>query len=97
MIKPSERVPLTLQKVFELVEAVGLPPGVLNLVNGGRDVVNALIDHPNCGPSALWDSSAVAGQVTRERPLRASVRQCQGGAKNPVVVCPMPISLPVQT
>ena len=42
VLKPSERVPLTMQKVFELVDAVGLPAGVLNLVNGGRDVVNAL-------------------------------------------------------
>ena len=46
VIKPSERVPLTMQKVFELIDAIGLPPGVLNLVNGGRDVVNALLDHP---------------------------------------------------
>src|SRR5688500_4118170 len=46
VIKPSERVPLTMQKVFELIDAIGLPPGVLNLVNGGRDVVNTLIDHP---------------------------------------------------
>src|SRR5260370_9161375 len=46
IIKPSERVPLSLHRVFELLEKTGLPKGVVNLVNGGRDVVNSLCDHP---------------------------------------------------
>ena len=67
VIKPSERVPLTMQKVFELVDAVGLPPGVLNLVNGGRDVVNALLDHP------VVRSDQLRGLECRRPPgLRAS-------------------------
>jgi len=46
VMKPSERVPLTMQKVMKLIDAIGLPAGVVNLVNGGREVVNALLDHP---------------------------------------------------
>ena len=87
-IKPSERVPLTMQKVFELVDAVGLPPGVLNLVNGGRDVVNALLDHPAVRSISFVGSSAVARQVYARAAAAGKRAQCQGGAKNPVVVLP---------
>ena len=88
VIKPSERVPLTMQKVFELVDAIGLPPGVLNLVNGGRDVVNALIDHPAVRSLSFVGSSAVARQVYARAAAAGKRAQCQGGAKNPVVVLP---------
>ena len=46
VLKPSERVPLTSKYVFELLAQTGLPPGVVNLVNGGRESVDALVDHP---------------------------------------------------
>src|SRR5277367_3169199 len=46
VLKPSERVPLTMQRVFALLAQTGLPAGVVNLVNGGRESVDALIDHP---------------------------------------------------
>ncbi len=88
VIKPSERVPLTMQKVFELVESVGLPAGVLNLVNGGRDVVNALLDHPAVRSISFVGSSAVARQVYARAAAAGKRAQCQGGAKNPVVVLP---------
>jgi malonate-semialdehyde dehydrogenase (acetylating)/methylmalonate-semialdehyde dehydrogenase len=88
VIKPSERVPLTMQKVFELVEAVGLPPGVLNLVNGGRDVVNALLDHPVVRSISFVGSSSVARQVYARAAAAGKRAQCQGGAKNPVVILP---------
>ena len=88
VIKPSERVPLTMQKVFELVDAIGLPPGVLNLVNGGRDVVNALLDHPAVRSVSFVGSSAVARQVYARAAAAGKRAQCQGGAKNPVVVLP---------
>src|ERR1700677_133456 len=45
VLKPSERVPLTMRRAFELIAMTGLPDGVVNLVNGGREVVDALIDH----------------------------------------------------
>jgi len=88
VVKPSERVPLTMQKVFELVDAVGLPPGVLNLVNGGRDVVNTLTDHPGVRSISFVGSSAVARQVYARAAAAGKRAQCQGGAKNPVVVLP---------
>src|SRR6202049_672523 len=46
ILKPSERVPLSMHRAFELLEKTGLPKGVVNLVNGGKEVVNALCDHP---------------------------------------------------
>src|SRR6202022_2985736 len=46
VLKPSERVPLTMRRAVELIEKTGLPKGVVNLVNGGRTVVHALCDHP---------------------------------------------------
>src|SRR6202035_5531424 len=46
ILKPSERVPLTIQRTYELLAKTGLPKGVVNLVNGGKAVVNALLDHP---------------------------------------------------
>ena len=88
VIKPSERVPLTMQKVFELVKAIGLPPGVLNLVNGGRDVVNGLLDHPAVRSVSFVGSSAVARHVYARAAANGKRAQCQGGAKNPVVVLP---------
>ena len=46
MVKPSEKVPLTMQRVAELIEQTGLPKGVFNLVNGARETVDAILDHP---------------------------------------------------
>src|SRR5580692_3350360 len=46
ILKPSERVPLSMHRVYELIEKTGLPKGVINLVNGGREVVDAICDHP---------------------------------------------------
>ena len=46
IIKPSERVPLTMQRIFELIEQAGFPKGVVNLVNGSAETVNAILDHP---------------------------------------------------
>ena len=88
VIKPSERVPLTMQKVFELIDAIGLPPGVLNLVNGGRDVVNTLLDHPAVRSVSFVGSSAVARHVYARAAAAGKRAQCQGGAKNPVVILP---------
>src|SRR5437899_6179509 len=46
VVKPSERVPLTMRFAFELLEKTGLPRGVVNLVNGGKVAVDTLLDHP---------------------------------------------------
>lgn len=88
VLKPSERVPLTMQKVFALLDKAGLPPGVVNLVNGSKEAVDALLDHPDIRAISFVGSSPVARYVY-ERSARAGKRaQCQGGAKNPVVIMP---------
>ena len=88
IIKPSERVPLTLQKVFKMLDSLKLPPGVVNLVNGGRDVVNAILDHPTIRAVSFVGSSATARHVYSRGAAAGKRVQCQGGAKNPVIVMP---------
>ena len=88
VIKPSERVPLTMQKIFKLIESVDLPAGVVNLVNGGRDVVNAILDHPDIRAVSFVGSSATARHVYTRSAATGKRVQCQGGAKNPVVILP---------
>ena len=88
VLKPSERVPLTMQKVFELLDSLALPAGVVNLVNGGRDVVNAILDHPVVRSVSFVGSSAVARHVYARAAASGKRAQCQGGAKNPVVLLP---------
>jgi malonate-semialdehyde dehydrogenase (acetylating)/methylmalonate-semialdehyde dehydrogenase len=88
VIKPSERVPITMQKVMALFEAAKLPAGVLNLVNGGRDVVNAMLDHPAIRAVSFVGSSTVAKYVYARAAAAGKRAQCQGGAKNPVVILP---------
>ncbi len=88
VMKPSERVPFTMQKVMALIDTLKLPSGVLNLVNGGRDVVNALLDHPDVRSVSFVGSSAVAKHVYARAAASGKRCQCQGGAKNPVVVLP---------
>lgn len=88
ILKPSERVPLSMQKVFALMDKAGLPPGVVSLVNGGREAVDALLDHPDIRAISFVGSSPVARYIY-ERSAKAGKRvQCQGGAKNPVIVMP---------
>src|SRR5580693_1274987 len=60
ILKPSERVPLTMRRAFELIEQTGLPKGVVNLVNGGKDVVNTLLDHPKVRAISFVGSTPVA-------------------------------------
>jgi len=86
VIKPSERVPLTMRRVMELVAGTGLPKGVLNLVNGGRDLVDALIDHPSVRSVSFVGSTAVARHVYARAAAAGKRAQCQGGAKNAVVI-----------
>ena len=48
IIKPSEKVPLTMVKIFELIDQLGLPDGLVSMVHGGKDTVDAILDHPLC-------------------------------------------------
>ena len=88
VLKPSERVPLTMQRVFELLETLGLPPGVVNLVNGAKAAVDALLDHPDVAAVSFVGSTEVARYIYSRACANGKRAQCQGGAKNPVVVLP---------
>ncbi|SPF32004.1 Methylmalonate semialdehyde dehydrogenase (acylating) 2 [Candidatus Sulfotelmatobacter kueseliae] len=88
ILKPSERVPLTMRRAFELLEQTGLPRGVVNLVNGGKDVVNALLDHPKVRAISFVGSTPVARHVYARAGANGKRAQCQGGAKNHVIVLP---------
>src|SRR6266446_2620742 len=88
ILKPSERVPLSIRRLFELLEKTGLPKGVVNLVNGGRDVVNALCDHPQVRAISFVGSTPVARHVYTRSAASGKRMQCQGGAKNHVIVLP---------
>jgi malonate-semialdehyde dehydrogenase (acetylating)/methylmalonate-semialdehyde dehydrogenase len=88
VVKPSERVPLTMQKVFKLLDSLKLPEGVVNLVNGGREAVDAILDHPVIRSVSFVGSSAVARHVYSRASAAGKRVQCQGGAKNPVIVMP---------
>src|SRR5947209_6542304 len=88
VLKPSEQVPLTQQIAFEELDALGLPPGVVNLVNGGRDVVEAILDHPRIDAVSFVGSAPVA-RIVYERAAKTGKRvQALGGAKNHMVVMP---------
>src|SRR6266576_3728202 len=88
ILKPSERVPLTSVRLFELLEQTGLPKGVVNLVNGGKAAVDALLDHPKVRAISFVGSTPVAKYVYARAAANGKRAQCQGGAKNHVIVLP---------
>ena len=88
ILKPSEQVPLTQQIAFEVLDSLGLPPGVVNLVNGGREIVEGILDHPGIDAVSFVGSAPVA-KIVYERSAQAGKRvQALGGAKNHMVVMP---------
>jgi malonate-semialdehyde dehydrogenase (acetylating)/methylmalonate-semialdehyde dehydrogenase len=88
VLKPSEQVPLTQQIAFEELHELGLPAGVVNLVNGGREVVEGILDHPGIDAVSFVGSAPVA-KIVYERSAKAGKRvQALGGAKNHMVVMP---------
>ena len=88
ILKPSERVPLTMRYVYELLEKTGLPKGVVGLVNGGKAAVDALLDHPKVRAISFVGSTPVAKYVYSRAAANGKRAQCQGGAKNHVIVLP---------
>ncbi|RME57665.1 MAG: aldehyde dehydrogenase family protein, partial [Caldilineae bacterium] len=88
ILKPSEKVPMSSQKLFELLDAAGFPPGVVQLVNGAADTVNAILDHPGVRGVSFVGSTPVAKYVYSRATANGKRAQCQGGAKNPVVIMP---------
>src|SRR6266566_4846918 len=88
ILKPSERVPLTMRRAFELLDQIGLPPGVVNLLNGGKAAVDALLDHPKVRALSFVGSTPVAKYLYARGAEYSKRVQCQGGAKNHVIVLP---------
>ena len=88
ILKPSERVPLTARRIFELLHQTALPKGVVNLVVGAKPAVDALLKHPDVRAISFVGSTAVAKYVYTEGSAAGKRVQCQGGAKNHVVILP---------
>ena len=88
VMKPSERVPVTMRRAMELIEQTGIPKGVVNMVNGGREAVDALCDHPTVRAVSFVGSTPVAKHVYTRSAASGKRMQCQGGAKNHVIVLP---------
>jgi malonate-semialdehyde dehydrogenase (acetylating)/methylmalonate-semialdehyde dehydrogenase len=88
ILKPSELVPISAGRIAELLEEAGLPSGVLQVVHGGQDAVEALCDHPGIAAVAFVGSTRVAKIVYRR--ATANLKRCLalGGAKNHLIVMP---------
>ena len=88
ILKPSEKVPMTAWKLFELLKEIGLPAGVANLVNGSKAAVDSILDHPGIRAISFVGSTPVARYVYSRAAANGKRAQCQGGAKNPVILLP---------
>ena len=88
ILKPSEKVPLTMMKVFELIDQLDLPAGLVNLVHGGKESVDSLLDHPEVRAISFVGSTSVAKYIYQRGAAQGKRVQAQGGAKNPVIVMP---------
>ena len=88
ILKPSEKVPNSMQFLFQLLDQTGLPDGVVQLVHGGKNAVDAVLDHPDIKAISFVGSSTVAKYIYRRAAENGKRVQCQGGAKNTVVILP---------
>ena len=88
VVKPSERDPLTHQRVVDLAAEAGLPAGVLNVVHGDVRAVDALLEHPEVRGVSFVGSSAVAKRIYAQAAAAGKRVQALGGAKNHMVVLP---------
>lgn len=88
IVKPSERVPMSQVRMFELMHDAGFPEGVVNLVHGGKDAVDGILDHPGISGVSFVGSTPVAHYVYKRGAEKGKRVQALGGAKNFVVVMP---------
>ncbi len=88
VLKPSEQVPLTSELMVRMLEEAGLPPGVVNLVHGGRDAVNGILDDPDIRAVSFVGSVSTATHIYRRAAEQGKRVQALGGAKNYMVVLP---------
>ena len=88
VLKTSERVPSTALRLAELFSEAGLPPGVLNVVNGDKEAVDTLLTHPDVAAISFVGSTAVAEYIYQTGTRHGKRVQALGGAKNHMVVMP---------
>jgi malonate-semialdehyde dehydrogenase (acetylating) / methylmalonate-semialdehyde dehydrogenase len=88
IIKPSEKVPTTMQFIFKLIEQVGFPKGVVNMVNGAKETVDAILEHPAIRAITFVGLTNIAKYIYATAASYGKRVQAQGGAKNPVIVLP---------
>jgi malonate-semialdehyde dehydrogenase (acetylating)/methylmalonate-semialdehyde dehydrogenase len=88
VLKPSEQVPMTQTKIFEIVDSVGFPEGVVNMVHGAKDVVNGILEHPDIAGVSFVGSSPTAKYIYERCGATGKRVQALGGAKNIVAVMP---------
>ena len=88
ILKPSEQVPMTQTRIFEIIDEIGFPEGVVNMVHGSRDVVNGLLDNPDIAGVSFVGSTPTAKYIYRRCGETGKRVQALGGAKNIVAVMP---------
>jgi malonate-semialdehyde dehydrogenase (acetylating)/methylmalonate-semialdehyde dehydrogenase len=88
VVKPSEKVPMTMQYIFKLIEQAGFPQGVINMVNGAKDAVDGILAHPSIRAITFVGSTNVAKYIYSTAAAHGKRVQAQGGAKNPVIILP---------
>ena len=88
ILKPSEKTPMTMQLIFSLIEQISLPKGVINLVNGAKQVVDVILDHPEIRAITFVGSTATARYIYQRAAEKGKRVSAQGGAKNPVIILP---------
>ncbi|NNF08285.1 MAG: CoA-acylating methylmalonate-semialdehyde dehydrogenase [Candidatus Eisenbacteria bacterium] len=88
IVKPSEQVPMCQEFIFEMIQASGIPPGVCNMIHGGKDSVNAILDNPDIKGVSFVGSTPIARHVYKRAGETGKRVQALGGAKNFLVVMP---------
>jgi malonate-semialdehyde dehydrogenase (acetylating) / methylmalonate-semialdehyde dehydrogenase len=88
IVKPSEQVPQSQELAFQLIDEIGLPPGVVNLIHGDRTTVDELLDHPLIRGVSFVGSTPVARHIYARAAANGKRVQAAGGAKNVIVVMP---------
>jgi len=88
VLKPSEQVPMTQTKIFEILEEIGFPEGVVNMVHGSRDVVNAMLDNPDIEGISFVGSMPTAKYIYQRCGETGKRVQALGGAKNVIAIMP---------
>lgn len=88
VVKPSEQAPMTQTKIMEILEDVGLPEGVVNMVHGAKDAVNSILDHPDIEGISFVGATPTARYIYKRCGETGKRVQALGGAKNIVAVMP---------